>query len=239
MQPCADLLRRALAGPAPAPPAAGFLAAGLRKDGENDYPASQQLENLAAVEVEGVGRARLQFVTFRFEGNHFRASCKRLAAISTASRMRGYVPQRQTLPCIAWTISGRVGFALPRSSATPDRIIPEVQYPHCIEPTSRNASCKGCSRPLLSRPSMVVICRPAAARSEVMQDRVATPSMSTVQAPHWPSPQPYLLPVRSRSSRRTLSRLRSGSASVLTLSPLIRSSVFLGIEIPQSRPIRV
>src|SRR5258706_7170057 len=37
--------------------------------------------------------------------------------------------------------------------------------------------------------------------------------MSTVQAPHCPSPQPYLAPVRSSSSRRTESRLSSAPIS--------------------------
>src|SRR5437660_11571845 len=34
-----------------------------------------------------------------------------------------------------------------------------------------------------------------------MQERWACPSMRTVQAPHWPSPHPYLVPVRSRWSQ--------------------------------------
>ena len=45
------------------------------------------------------------------------------------------------------------------SSATPPRIIPDVQYAHCIASTSINACCTGCSSPFFSRPSMVVICR--------------------------------------------------------------------------------
>ena len=44
-------------------------------------------------------------------------------------------------------------------------------------------------------------------RRACVQERIGLPSISTVQAPQRPSPQPYLQPVRSRSSRRTLSRL--------------------------------
>ena len=36
------------------------------------------------------------------------------------------------------------------------------------------------------------------------------PSIRTVQAPQRPSPQPYFAPVRPRSSRSTLSSVRSG-----------------------------
>ncbi len=43
--------------------------------------------------------------------------------------------------------------------------------------------------------------------------QVGVPSINTVHAPHWPSPHPYFAPVNSRSSRSTLSRLRSASAS--------------------------
>jgi hypothetical protein len=40
----------------------------------------------------------------------------------------------------------------------------------------------------------------------VTQERRGVPSISTVHAPQRPSPQPYLAPVSSRSSRRTLGR---------------------------------
>ena len=50
---------------------------------------------------------------------------------------------------------------------------------------------------------MVVISRAATAPSLVMHERAGSPSISTVQAPQRPSPQPYLAPVRPRSSRST------------------------------------
>ena len=37
------------------------------------------------------------------------------------------------------------------------------------------------------------------------QERVATPSICTVQAPHWATPQPYLVPVMPSVSRNTQS----------------------------------
>src|SRR5438105_2140853 len=67
------------------------------------------------------------------------------------------------------------------------------------------------------------------APAQVSQERVGTPSTNTVQAPHWPSPQPYLAPVKSRSSRNTLSSGLSASALTPTLVPLMRSSVTSGI----------
>ena len=43
---------------------------------------------------------------------------------------------------------------------------------------------------------MVVIFLAPTALSGTWQERVATPSICTVQAPHWAMPQPYLVPVR-------------------------------------------
>src|SRR5437868_8436060 len=82
---------------------------------------------------------------------------------------------------------------------------------------------------------MVVMGLPAAAPTCVMHDLAGTPPISTVQAPHCPSPQPYLLPVRSRSSRKTLSKLFSASTSTLSLDPFTLSSVILDINHPQER----
>ena len=79
---------------------------------------------------------------------------------------------------------------------------------------------------------MVVIGLPATAPTRARQERTGWPSTSTVQAPQRPSPQPYLAPVRSRSSRRTLSKVRSASASMRRLDPLTRSSVTLPIGDP-------
>ena len=49
---------------------------------------------------------------------------------------------------------------------------------------------------------MVVMSEPLAATARVRQELTRRPSTRTVQAPHWPWSQPFLLPVSSRCSRR-------------------------------------
>ncbi len=53
---------------------------------------------------------------------------------------------------------------------------------------------------------MVVTVAPASAPIGAEQERIARPSISTVQAPHSATPQPNLVPVRPISSRRTHSK---------------------------------
>ena len=60
---------------------------------------------------------------------------------------------------------------------------------------------------------MVVIFFPATEEMRVMQERVASPSTCTVQAPHSDSPQPNFVPVRPSVSRSTQSRGVSGVTS--------------------------
>ena len=61
----------------------------------------------------------------------------------------------------------------------------------------------------------------------VMHERVGWPSSSTVQAPHWATPQPYLVPFRSIASRSTQSKgMRSGTSTVRR-SPLTRTVYFI------------
>ena len=50
---------------------------------------------------------------------------------------------------------------------------------------------------------MVVTSWPVTARAGVTHERTARPATSTVQAPHWASPQPKCVPVRPRSFRST------------------------------------
>ena len=57
---------------------------------------------------------------------------------------------------------------------------------------------------------MVVISAPLAATARVRQELTRRPSTSTVQAPHWPWSQPFLLPVRSRCSRRSVEQRGAG-----------------------------
>src|SRR5215467_13884105 len=72
---------------------------------------------------------------------------------------------------------------------------------------------------------MVVIDLPAAADRGTLHDRVARPSMRTVQAPHWAMPQPYLVPVSFNESRSTHSNGVSGSTSTLWATPLTISEI--------------
>jgi hypothetical protein len=51
------------------------------------------------------------------------------------------------------------------------------------------------------QPSIVKICLPMASRTGTLQDRTATLSIGTVQAPHCAIPQPYFAPVRPTFSR--------------------------------------
>src|ERR1051325_2184108 len=53
-----------------------------------------------------------------------------------------------------------------------------------------------------------------------MHDAMLLPFSNTVQARHWPSPQPYFVPVNSRSSRSTSSSGRSGSVATVRRLPL-------------------
>src|SRR5271157_4288914 len=80
---------------------------------------------------------------------------------------------------------------------------------------------------------MVVIGFRAASPTGVMQERRGDPPTKTVQAPHCPSPQPYLLPTRSRSSRKTLSRLVPASTSTEYFTPLMSSSVTFDMSNPR------
>ena len=54
--------------------------------------------------------------------------------------------------------------------------------------------------------SMVVIAEPPTLSIVVTHDRVATPSMCTVQAPHSAAPQPNFVPVMPSTSRNTQRR---------------------------------
>src|SRR6187549_297277 len=67
---------------------------------------------------------------------------------------------------------------------------------------------------------MVVTRLPRTADTGVTQARVATPSTCTVQAPHWATPQPYLVPVRPTCSRMTHRSGVFGSTSTFWDLPL-------------------
>src|SRR5205807_4254048 len=68
---------------------------------------------------------------------------------------------------------------------------------------------------------MVVILRSAIAFACIWQERVGCPSISTVHAPHCPSPHPYFVPVRFSRSRRTSSSISSSAAETRWSAPLM------------------
>src|SRR5262245_5295127 len=80
---------------------------------------------------------------------------------------------------------------------------------------------------------MVWIFLPSALPTAVLHERVARPSIRPVQAPARSSPQPYLQLVRSRSSCRTLSRLRLASAATARREPLTWSSLIVAMSGPR------
>ena len=86
-----------------------------------------------------------------------------------------------------------------------------------------NARCIGCSSSPSASPSIVVISWPSQAIASVRQASTRRPSTQTVQAPHVPWSQPFLVPVRSRCSRSASSRLTRGSSSTTCCPPLTSS----------------
>src|SRR6516225_5570502 len=74
------------------------------------------------------------------------------------------------------------------------------------------ACCTGCRAPPFARPSTVVMCAPSYMTANVRHELTRRPSISTVQAPHWPWSQPFFVPVRSRCSRNTSSSVVRGSS---------------------------
>src|SRR5438309_594756 len=70
---------------------------------------------------------------------------------------------------------------------------------------------------------MVITERPETSFTAVMQARVVSPSIWTVQAPHSATPQPYFVPVSPNSSRRYQSNGIDGSPSKDCSWPLTRN----------------
>src|SRR5215831_8304524 len=134
--------------------------------------------------------------------------------------MRRYVPHRQIFQNIAVSMSESVGCGLLASSAEADMIWPDWQYPHCT--TSRSSQAFWILAPAGVAPiaSIVVIADVPTSSTAVMHERVATPSMCTVQAPHWAMPQPNFVPVMPSTSRSTHSSGVSPSTSTDLTAPL-------------------
>src|SRR5258707_14194265 len=77
---------------------------------------------------------------------------------------------------------------------------------------------------------MVVICLPATRLTGTEQERAATPSTCTVQAPHCAMPQPYFVPVSPTCSRITHSSGVVGSTSMLCDCPLMVSATMFSFS---------
>jgi hypothetical protein len=124
------------------------------------------------------------------------------------------------LPDIASLMSESLGCGLLASSAAADIIWPDWQYPHCG--TSRSSQAFWILAPACVAPtaSMVVIADVPILSIDVMQERVAMPSMCTVHAPHSDMPQPNFVPVMPSTSRSTHNSGVSPSTSTLCIVPL-------------------
>src|SRR6266581_979128 len=90
------------------------------------------------------------------------------------------------------------------------------------------AACNGWSCSPCAKPSIVVISRPSTSAASERHDFTRLPSISTVQAPHWPSPQPFFEPVRCRCSRRASSSVVRGSSLSRCSVPLTRNTMSSG-----------
>src|SRR5665213_611774 len=110
--------------------------------------------------------------------------------------------------------------------------MPGMQKPHCTAPYLMKASCSGVNSPAGARPSIVVTSLPSASTARIRQELNDRPLIKTVQAPHSPTVQHSLVPVRPNSSRRTSSRnLDTGTFSIF-FSPLtiISTAISSGIR---------
>jgi hypothetical protein len=127
------------------------------------------------------------------------------------------------LPTSAASMSASVGSGISASSAAVVMIMPLWQKPHCGTSSSSQARCTGCE--LSGRQALDGddLCSGVTAPTGRLHERVAAPSMWTVQAPHWATPQPYLVPVSPSCSRMNQSRGVFSSASASTTRPLTLS----------------
>src|SRR5438876_11472686 len=116
-------------------------------------------------------------------------------------------------------ISASVGCGVFVNSADAAMICPLWQYPHCGTSSAIHAFCNACN-PFAPRPSMVVMFLPAACETGMVHERVSAPLIWTLHAPQYPAPQPNLVPVSSRVSRRTQSRGVSAATVTFFEKPL-------------------
>src|SRR6266404_1462685 len=134
------------------------------------------------------------------------------------------------LPDIASSMSASVGCGLLARSAEADMIWPDWQYPHCT--TSRSTQAFWILAPAAVVPiaSIVVIAETPMLSIAVIQERVATPSTWTVQAPQSAIPHPNFVPVMPSTSRNTHKRGMSLSTSTVRSTPLTLIVVAIAIS---------
>ena len=102
---------------------------------------------------------------------------------------------------------------------------PRESFPACRFRTARRRAretpaARASRRSPCATPSIVRIFAPSACTAGTRQLFTSAPSISTAHAPHSPSPQPSLVPVRPSSSRSTSSRRAIGYASKAAALPL-------------------
>ena len=83
---------------------------------------------------------------------------------------------------------------------------------------------------------VTIFCSGVTAETGREQERTATPSRWTVQAPHCAMPQPYFVPVRPTCSRITQRSGVSGSASTSRTTPLTSRRT---IASPEPVPVHI
>ena len=99
--------------------------------------------------------------------------------------------------------------------------MPGVQNPHCSPCSCLNPSWIGCSSLADARPSTVVTSRPSTCTASIVQDLIALPSTSTVQAPQLVVSQPRCVPVSPTPRRIRSASSSRGSISAIFFLPLI------------------
>jgi hypothetical protein len=89
------------------------------------------------------------------------------------------------------------------------------------------AACIGCSAPFLAKPSIVVTCVPSFITANVRQQFIRRPSTRTVQAPHWPWSQPFLVPVKPTWMRSASSKVVQGARFSFCATPFTCSVIVI------------
>ena len=155
--------------------------------------------------------------------------CAHPASDSMAAMMLVYPVQRQRCPLRCVRIAARLGAFVRARKMAVDTKSPGVQKPHCSACCSRKAACNGVSPSALGKPpssagklATVWIRQPSACTASIKQALAGCPSMTTVQAPHMPWPQPIWTPVaRALSRRKSLRRSRGRTNPEMGLSSTV------------------